>query len=125
MEANTEVYHVRSIHPKTVYPILDDRRNVNTLYPNGHGRMVAPAPKGIGDPRAMRMPTAAEIETVGEIGRTCTQSYGVFPNWVSPLSQRALPPAPVLAERHRQVPAWKPGPWHRTGAKTPGPTCGP
>ena len=34
MEANTEVYHVRSIHPKTVYPILDDRRNVNTLYPN-------------------------------------------------------------------------------------------
>ncbi|MDE0062690.1 MAG: aromatic ring-hydroxylating dioxygenase subunit alpha [Gammaproteobacteria bacterium] len=92
MEANTEVYHVRSIHPKTVYPILDDRRNVNTLYPNGHGRMVAPAPKGIDDPRAIRMPEGTEIETVGEIGRTCTQSYGVFPNWVSPLSQRALPP---------------------------------
>ena len=92
MEANTEVYHVRSIHPKTVYPILDDRRNVNTLYRNGHGRMVAPAPKGINDPRAIRMTEGAEIETVGEIGRTCTQSYGVFPNWVSPLSQRALPP---------------------------------
>ena len=46
MEANTEVYHVRSIHPKTVAPILDDRRNVNTLYPNGHGRMVAPIPPG-------------------------------------------------------------------------------
>ena len=92
MEANTEAYHVRSIHPKTVYPILDDRRNVNTLYPNGHGRMVAPAPNGVNDPRAIRMPDGAEIETVGEIGRTCTQSYGVFPNWVSPLSQRALPP---------------------------------
>ena len=33
MEANTEVYHVKSIHPSTVAPILDDRRNVNTLYP--------------------------------------------------------------------------------------------
>ena len=34
----------------------------------------------------------AQIETVGEIGRTCTQSYGLFPNWVSPLSQFAIPP---------------------------------
>ena len=92
MEANTEVYHVRSIHPKTVAPILDDRRNVNTLYPNGHNRMVAPAPKGVDDPRALRMPFGAEIKTVGEIARTCTQSYGLFPNWVSPLNQRALPP---------------------------------
>ena len=48
MEANTEVYHVRSIHPKTVAPIVDDRRNVNTLYPNGHGRMIAPPPPGGG-----------------------------------------------------------------------------
>ena len=94
MEANTEVYHVRSIHPKTVLPVLDDRRNVNTLYPNGHGRMVAPAPPDaplITD--ALEVPEEFnEIETVGEIGRTCTQSYGVFPNWVSPLSHRALPP---------------------------------
>jgi hypothetical protein len=34
----------------------------------------------------------AEIASVTEIGRTCTQSYGIFPNWVSPLSHRALPP---------------------------------
>ena len=93
MEANTEVYHVRSIHPKTVSPILDDRRNVNTLYPNGHGRMVAPTPPGANDLRALRLPEkVAEIATVGEIARTCTQSYGIFPNWVSPLSHRALPP---------------------------------
>jgi hypothetical protein len=94
MEANTEVYHVRSIHPKTVYPMLDDRRNVNTLYANGHGRMVAPAPAGgpvISD--ALEVPAEFnEIETVSEIGRTCTQSYGIFPNWVSPLSHRAIPP---------------------------------
>ena len=91
MEANTEVYHVKSIHPSTVAPALDDRRNVNTLYPGGHGRMVAPRPAGMNS--AIPMPDGLpEIESVGEIGRTCTQSYGMFPNWVSPLSQRALPP---------------------------------
>ncbi len=93
MEANTEVYHVRSIHPKTVSPMLDDRRNVNTLYPNGHGRMVAPVPKGSNVLAAVALPHGGnEFETVGEIARTCTQSYGVFPNWVSPLNHRTLPP---------------------------------
>jgi len=94
MEANTEVYHVRSIHPKTVSPILDDRRNVNTFYPQGHGRMVAPRPKRADG--SLNLPEErgawAEIESAGEISRTCTQSYGVFPNWVSPLSERAIPP---------------------------------
>lgn len=93
MEANTEVYHVRSIHPKTVAPSLDDRRNVNTFYPNGHGRMIAPTRKGAEQLRTMAMPPDIPvIDTVGEIGRTCTQSYGIFPNWVSPLSHRTLPP---------------------------------
>lgn len=93
MEANTEVYHVKSIHPQTVAGLLDDRRNVNTFYPNGHGRMVAPAPEGVTVTSTIKLPEGmSEIETVGEIGRTCTQSYGVFPNWVSPLSQRTLPP---------------------------------
>ena len=91
MEANTEVYHVKSIHPTTVAPVLDDRRNVNTLYPNGHGRMVAPRPAGKNS--AMSLPPSPnEIDTVGEIARTCTQSYGIFPNWVSPLNHLVLPP---------------------------------
>ena len=93
MEANTEVYHVRSIHPHTVSPILDDRRNVNTLYRHGHGRMIAPTPKGKVALDVMPVsPDIAQIDTVGELGRTCTQSYGLFPNWVSPLSQYAIPP---------------------------------
>ena len=91
MEAKTEVYHVKSIHPTTVAPVLDDRRNVNTLYPNGHGRMVAPRPAGKNS--AMSLPPSPnEIDTVGEIARTCTQSYGIFPNWVSPLNHLVLPP---------------------------------
>lgn len=94
MEANTEVYHVRSIHPKTLAPMLDDRRNVNTLYANGHGRMIAPSRKGT---ESLSLAASMDgntrtIESVGEIGRTCTQSYGIFPNWVSPLSHRTLPP---------------------------------
>jgi phenylpropionate dioxygenase-like ring-hydroxylating dioxygenase large terminal subunit len=93
MEANTEVYHVRSIHPTTVSPILDDRRNVNTLYPHGHGRMIAPTPVGKKSLDSLDMPTnLPEFDTVGEIGRTCTQSYGMFPNFVAPLSQYAIPP---------------------------------
>ncbi len=93
MEANTEVYHVRSIHPQTVAPMLDDRRNVNTFYANGHGRMVAPRRNpGDNEGAIPKPPGIHEIETVGEIGRTCTQSYGIFPNWVSPLSHTTLPP---------------------------------
>ena len=89
MEANTEVYHVKSIHPSTVAIGLDDRRNVNSFYPNGHGRMVAPNRNSEFE-YAMPKPQF-EIETVGEIGRTCTQSYGVFPNWVSPLGPGGFP----------------------------------
>ncbi len=92
MEANTEVYHVPSIHPNTVAPMLDNRRNVNTLYPNGHGRMIAPTPEKNLASRTERLPGAPEIDTVSEIGRTCTQSYGIFPNWVSPLSHFMVPP---------------------------------
>lgn len=43
MEANMEVYHVPFIHPDTVAPLVDSKRNLNTIYPNGHARMLAPA----------------------------------------------------------------------------------
>ena len=89
MEANTEVYHVKSIHPATVAVGLDDRRNVNVFYPGGHGRMVAP--NKTNDVGYARVRPKLEIETVGEIARTCTQSYGVFPNIVSPLGPTGFP----------------------------------
>jgi phenylpropionate dioxygenase-like ring-hydroxylating dioxygenase large terminal subunit len=131
MEANTEVYHVRSIHPTTVAPILDDRRNVNTLYPQGHGRMIAPRPKR--EDGSLSLPPGRsafrEIESVGEIARTCTQSYGIFPNWVSPLSQVALPPLlfwplgidKCLFETFTFAPDWGDGPkpdmWTESGER--------
>ncbi|GAB5452359.1 MAG: hypothetical protein Hals2KO_26870 [Halioglobus sp.] len=118
MEANTEVYHVRTIHPTTVGPVLDDRRNVNTLYANGHGRMVAPTPQGKAALDIMPVSAdIAEIDTVGEIARTCTQSYGLFPNLVAPLSQYAIPPIlfwpdgidKCRMETWTMAPAWKEG----------------
>ena len=92
LEANTENYHVRSIHPTTVAPRLDDRRNVNTLYARGHGRMVAPTRQGASRLSGARLREYPEIDTVGEIARTCTQSYSLFPNCISPLSAKAISP---------------------------------
>lgn len=90
MEANMEVYHVPSIHNKTVAPVLDARQNVNTLYPGGHGRMVAPIPDG--HSKSEWNSSWPDIATAGEIARTCTQSYSVFPNLVMPLNQFVVPP---------------------------------
>jgi phenylpropionate dioxygenase-like ring-hydroxylating dioxygenase large terminal subunit len=94
MEANLEVYHIRNIHPTSVGLMIDDRQNVNTLYDHGHARMVCPARDEAPPALALTTdrPARAEIETVGEIGRTCTLSYNLFPNWVSPLSEYSLPP---------------------------------
>lgn len=93
MEANTEVYHIKNIHAKTVGYYLDDRQNVNMLYPHGHGRMFAPRMEGYAHITGVsRKPGTATIDTVGEIPRSGTLSYNVFPNWVSPLSEYAIPP---------------------------------
>lgn len=118
MEANTEVYHVKTIHPTTVAPMLDCRRNVNTLYPNGHGRMIAPPPENVSrEVRSVGIADKYLIDTVSEIGRTCTQSYGIFPNWVSPLSHVTLPPLQfwplsinqTLFETWTLAPGWEEG----------------
>jgi phenylpropionate dioxygenase-like ring-hydroxylating dioxygenase large terminal subunit len=95
MEANMEVYHVPFIHPKTVSPLVDSQRNLNTMYPGGHARMMAPPPQQTDREHVRAVdspPEWQQIETVGELGRTCTQSYTLFPNWVSPLSNYFVPP---------------------------------
>jgi hypothetical protein len=65
------------------------------MYPNGHARMLAPPPRSTSRDhvRAIDSPPGwQQIESVGEVGRTCTQSYTLFPNWVSPLSNYFVPP---------------------------------
>lgn len=95
MEANMEVYHVPFIHPDTVAPLVDHKRNVNTMFPHGHARMIAPAPVNTNREHVRAIdspPEWKQIETVGELGRSTTQSYTMFPNWVSPLSNFFIPP---------------------------------
>ena len=95
MEANMEVYHVPFIHPDTVAPLVDHKRNVNTMFPGGHARMIAPAPMNTNREHVRAIdspPEWKQIETVGELGRSTTQSYTMFPNWVSPLSNFFVPP---------------------------------
>jgi phenylpropionate dioxygenase-like ring-hydroxylating dioxygenase large terminal subunit len=121
MEANMEVYHVPYIHAETVAPLVDSKRNFNSFYPNGHARMLAPAPaqtdrehvRAIDSPSHWR-----QIESVGALGRTATQSYTLFPNWVSPLSNYFVPPLlfwPTSATTTRlelitMAPDWGDGP---------------
>ena len=95
MEANMEVYHVPFIHPDTVAPLVDHKRNVNTMFPGGHARMIAPMPQNSSREHVRAIDNPPEwksIETVGELGRSTTQSYTMFPNWVSPLSNFFIPP---------------------------------
>ncbi len=95
IEANMETYHVPFIHPGTVAPLVDSKRNLNTLYPHGHSRMLAPPPRYTDREhvRAIDSPPGwQQIASVGELGRTCTQSYTLFPNWVSPVSNYFVPP---------------------------------
>lgn len=121
MEANMEVYHVPFIHPQTVATLVDSRRNFNSFYPNGHARMLAPAPDD-GDRAVMRAVSVPANwranPQVGELGRDCTQSYTLFPNWVSPVSDWFVPPllfwptSPTTTrlELVTMAPAWDEGP---------------
>ena len=95
MEANMEVYHVPFIHAETVAPLVDSKRNFNSFYPNGHARMLAPPPPSTNREHVRSVDSMAnwrQIDSVGELGRTTTQSYTLFPNWVSPLSNYFVPP---------------------------------
>ena len=91
MESNMEVYHVNSIHPGTVAPIVDHRGNVNTLYPGGHGRMIAPLKAQSHTDNTEIIDDRPDIDTVGEIPRSCILSFNMMPNLVSPMNEKGLP----------------------------------
>jgi len=88
-EAFLEVYHARTIHPKTVGPTLDTKGTVITLYDHGHQSMVSPVNRGTrGDHREL-LPTfdgATEIFV-----RDVQAAHGIFPNLVTPLDGRGFP----------------------------------
>ena len=88
-EAFLEVYHARTIHPKTVGPSLDTRGTVITLFDHGHQNMLSPVNRGTRGDRRELLPT---WDGVTEIFTSDVQpAYGIFPNLITPLDARGFP----------------------------------
>jgi phenylpropionate dioxygenase-like ring-hydroxylating dioxygenase large terminal subunit len=88
-EAFLEVYHARTIHPKTVGPSLDTRGTVISLFDHGHQNMLSPVNRGTRGDRRELLPT---WDGVTEIFTSDVQpAYGIFPNLITPLDARGFP----------------------------------
>lgn len=89
LDAFMEVYHLKSIHQRTVDRFLDHRGMTITLWDKGHSRMVTPNrnPDWV-DPGTVGMPT---IDTVSDIVNNNNASYMFYPNFVMPPSNSGIP----------------------------------
>ncbi|MET0663661.1 MAG: aromatic ring-hydroxylating dioxygenase subunit alpha [Ilumatobacteraceae bacterium] len=112
-EAFLEVYHARTIHPKTVGLSLDTRGTVITLYDHGHQSMLSPVIRGArGDSRELlpMFQGATELFTRGDI----QPAHGIFPNVVCPFDARGFPFLafwPVAIDRTRLDITWFASDW--------------
>ena len=86
IEANIEVYHVTTVHPKTVSLSLDYRGSAHSLLKNGHSRMVVPN-KGY-DSKAARSAVADAEDPVHGLMEHANISYLLFPNHLTPGGKR-------------------------------------
>jgi phenylpropionate dioxygenase-like ring-hydroxylating dioxygenase large terminal subunit len=111
-EAFLEVYHARTIHPKTVGPSLDTRGTVITLFDHGHQNMLSPVIRGTRGDRRELLPT---WEGVTEIFTSDVQpAYGIFPNLITPLDARGFPFLgfwPLAIDRTRLDITWFAADW--------------
>jgi nitrite reductase/ring-hydroxylating ferredoxin subunit len=82
VEAFLEVYHLRTVHPKTLAPYLDGKASAVALFPHGHSRMVTRALVGEGG--------KAGHEGL-PVMPTVSPSYLIFPNVVTPLGHAGFP----------------------------------
>jgi hypothetical protein len=88
-EAFLEVYHARTIHPKTVGPSLDTRGTVISLFDHGHQNMLSPVNRGTrGDNReSLPMFTGSTAIFQSDV----QPAHGIFPNLITPLDARGFP----------------------------------
>jgi phenylpropionate dioxygenase-like ring-hydroxylating dioxygenase large terminal subunit len=111
-EAFLEVYHARTIHPKTVGPSLDTRGTVISLYDHGHQSMVSPVNRGTrGDNRELLPVFQGATEAfLSDI----QPAHGVFPNLITPLDARGFPFLvfwPLAIDRTRLDITWFAADW--------------
>lgn len=89
LDAFLEVYHLKSIHQKTVDRFLDHRGMTISLWNNGHSRMITPNRRpDWKDPGTIGMP---KIDSVSEVPRDNNVSYLIYPNFVMPPSDSGIP----------------------------------
>tara|TARA_B100000686_G_scaffold292535_1_gene321300 strand:+ start:990 stop:2201 length:1212 start_codon:yes stop_codon:yes gene_type:complete len=118
IEANIEVYHVTTVHPDTVAKTLDYRGTAETLFRNGHSRMVVPS-KGYNS-NSVRL--KAKDDPVNTLLENANVSYLLFPNHLTPggltpsgrpfMTLQSFWPISVdrtLAEWHIMTPDWGEG----------------
>ena len=112
-EAFLEVYHARTIHPKTVAPSLDTRGTVITLYDHGHQSMVSPVNRGTrGDNREL-LPVFDGATNLF-LGGDVQPAYGFFPNLITPFDARGFPFLvfwPLAIDRTRLDITWFAADW--------------
>ena len=89
-EAFLEVYHARTVHPKTLGPSMDTKGTVISLFDHGHQNMLSPVDRSRrGDQREL-LPMwdgVTEIFSGGEV----QPAHGIFPNVITPLDARGFP----------------------------------
>ena len=117
-DAFLEVYHLRSIHQKTVDRFLDHRGTTIMLWQRGHSLMLTPnrRPDWV-DPGTVGMP---EIATIPPLIRDNNASYNFYPNLVVPVSSSGMPfllfwplgPRRMRLDAHWFAPDWGGGPRH-------------
>jgi phenylpropionate dioxygenase-like ring-hydroxylating dioxygenase large terminal subunit len=89
LDAFLEVYHLKSIHGKTVDLFLDHRGAHITLWRGGHSRMVTPNRRdGWIDPAVAGLP---ELPGVDPIYATSNISLNLYPNLVTPVAPSGIP----------------------------------
>lgn len=106
-EAFLEVYHARTIHPKTVAPTLDTRGTVISLFDHGHQNMISPVrPRARTDNRDR----LGVIEHVPAMFRHGVQpAHGIFPNLIAPMDKHGFPFLtfmPTAIDRTRLTITW-------------------
>jgi phenylpropionate dioxygenase-like ring-hydroxylating dioxygenase large terminal subunit len=112
-EAFLEVYHARTIHPKTLGPTMDTRGTVIALYDHGHQSMLSPVNRGTRSDNRELLPMfegATEVFTRGDI----QPAHGIFPNLITPLDARGFPFLvfwPLAIDRTRLDITWFASDW--------------
>lgn len=90
VEAFLETYHLRTVHPRTLAPVLDGKATAIGLLRNGHSRMVTPSASSEEGAKAGHDGLPAMPE-VSRLVRETSTSYQIFPNIVTPLGHAGFP----------------------------------